>query len=125
MKKLKVNVTYHVPSWNFCNSDNLINGGELTKNTCRFCVKSKEGHKCLLYDEHLSVKGRLISKVRKCCIATAANAGEVVPAPEPTIQPKELMEQTIKIYTQYVDDLIKQGYPRQMAERAAKKFILT
>ena len=34
------------------------------------------------------------------------------------------MRQTIDLYNKTVNDLIAQGYPKQMAEMAAKKYIL-
>lgn len=121
MKKLQSTVTYTVPNWNFCNSDNLINGGELSKNVCRFCVK---GH-CLLYDEPLSISGQFISKVRACCEATAGRQSTIDEAPPgPTIQPKMLMKQTIELYTKTVNDLIAQGYPKQIADATAKRYVL-
>lgn len=125
MKLVESKVHYTVPNWNFCNSDNLINGGELTTNTCRFCIKDKHGAHCLLYDKTLTTEGKLINKVRACCKATAGFPSEISPEPQtPIIPPKEIMKQTIEIYSKTLNDLINQGYPRQMAEQAAKKYIL-
>lgn len=79
----------------------------------------------MLYDRPLTVDNGLISKTRDCCRASAGFPSEVDSTPQvPTIQPKELMKQTIDVYTKTVDELLKQGYPRQMAEQAAKKHIL-
>ena len=125
MRKIKSTVTYTVPSWNYCNSDNLVNGGELTTNTCRFCVKTKTGHDCLLYNEALSVSDGYISKVRACCRATAGYPSAIDEAPPvPTIPPKQLMSQTIDLYSKTVSDLLGQGYPRALAEQVAKKYLL-
>ena len=49
---------------------------------------------------------------------------ELFPLPAPTIPPKDLMKQTIELYSKTVSDLVAQGYPRPMAEQAAKKYIL-
>lgn len=124
MKKIKSTVTYVVPHWNFCNSDNLVNGGELTKDTCRFCVKTKAGHQCLLYDESLSVNDGFITKVRACCKATAGYESVIEPQPGPTVQPKDLMKQTIDLYNKTVNDLMRQGYPKQIADTVAKQYVL-
>lgn len=123
MKNIKSTVTYTVPNWNYCNSDNLINGGELTRNVCRFCVKGR----CLLYDKPLSVSDQLISKTRECCKATVgfqSNIDATTPPPVPTIQPKALMKQTIELYNKTVNDLIAQGYPKQIADATAKQYVL-
>lgn len=125
MKRIKSTITYDVPNWNFCNSDNLIDGGDLSKNTCRFCIKTKSGHHCVLYNESLSVNDGLIQKVRACCKAAAGYQSSIDAAPRvPTINPKELMKRTITLYNNTLNDLLKQGYPRAIAEEVAKKYIL-
>uniref|UniRef100_UPI001CF507FC hypothetical protein n=1 Tax=Hymenobacter terricola TaxID=2819236 RepID=UPI001CF507FC len=43
----------------------------------------------------------------------------------PAVSPEDLIKQTIELYSKTTNDLIAQGYPRAMAELAAKKFILT
>ena len=125
MKKIKSTVSYIVPHWNFCNSDNLINGGELSKETCKFCVKTKTGHRCLLYGVTLDTNDGFISKLKDCCMATAGFASAInIPPPPPTVPPKEIMKQAIDIYNKTMNDLMSQGYPRQMAENIAKKYVL-
>lgn len=97
----------------------------MQNDTCRFCVKTKAGHRCLLYDKPLKTDGEFIDKVRECCKATAGFASNISEAPPgPTIQPKELMKQTIELYSKTVNDLLTQGYPRAMAETVAKKYLL-
>lgn len=79
----------------------------------------------MLYDESLSTKNGLIYKVRECCKATAGFESVIdEPPPAPTVPPKDLMKQTIELYSKTMNDLIAQGYPRPMAEQAAKKYIL-
>lgn len=124
MKKIKSQVTYTVPNWNFCNNDNLLPGGHLQKDTCRFCIKTKTSHHCVLYDRSLSVNDGLIEKVRECCKATAGFASSVEEPTVPTIEPRELIKQTIDLYNKTVNKLISQGYPRQIAEAAAKVYLL-
>lgn len=79
----------------------------------------------MLYDKELTTKGELIHKVRDCCKATAGFESVIDEAPPaPTVPPKDLMKQTIELYSKTMNDLIAQGYPRPMAELAAKKYIL-
>lgn len=127
MKRIKSTVSYTVPNWNFCNSDILTATGDITKQTCRFCIKDKSGVHCTLYDKSLATKDDLIYKVRECCKATAGFESVIDPpqqAPTPVISPKELMKQTLTMYKSLVNDLVAQGYPRSMAEQAAEKSML-
>lgn len=79
----------------------------------------------MLYGKPLTVKDELIYKVRECCKATAGFESVIDEAPPaPTIPPKDIMKQTIELYSKTMNDLIAQGYPRPMAEQAAKKYIL-
>lgn len=127
MKRIKSTVTYTVPSWNYCNSDNLVRG-EVTKDKCRFCARVRGGHHCLLYDEALYGDGETICKTAKCKRATVGLGAEIVTdnvAPQqPTINPKDIIKQTIELYTKTVNDLTKDGYPRQLAENLAKQHLL-
>lgn len=43
----------------------------------------------------------------------------------PTIDPTDLIKQTIDMYSNTVNGLINQGYPRVMAETAAKQHLLS
>lgn len=124
MKKIKSTVTYKVPHWNFCNEDAFDYGATAVKVTCRFCVKDKSGHHCLLYDKQLSVGNGLIKKLPACVDATAGFASVIEPAEVPTIDPKDLMKQTINMYEKTVKDLMNQGYPQPIAAATAKKHIL-
>ena len=79
----------------------------------------------MLYDQELTTKGELINKVRECCRATAGFASVIdEPPPAPTIQPKDLMKQTIDLYEKTLMELINQGYPRSIATTVAKQHIL-
>lgn len=126
MKRIQSQVTYTVPSWNFCNNDNLLPGGRLQNDTCRFCIKTKTGRHCVLYDQPLRTDGEFIDKARECCKATAGFASNIVEAPPaPTIDPRELIKQVVDLYAKTVNDLLAQGYPRQIAETLAKKHLLS
>ena len=126
MKKIKSTVNYVVPHWNFCNSDNIINGGELTNDTCKFCVKTKTGRFCLLYEESLSVNDGLITKVRACCEATVGYPSVIdpVPPPPPVVNPKDLMKQSIDLYVKTLTELMTQGYPQPIADKVARQYVL-
>jgi len=127
MKRIKSTVNYTVPHWNFCNSDNLTVTGEMTNQTCKFCINDKAGVHCLLYEKSLATKDGLIYKVRECCKATAGFESIIDPPQQPVapaIPPKELMKQTLVTYKKLVNDLVAQGYPRSMAEQAAEKSML-
>lgn len=125
MKKIKSTITYHVPHWNFCNSDNLLVGGDMSTHTCKFCIKTKAGVRCALYDEPLSTDGIYIHKVRECCKATAGYESTIDEAPAaPTIEPKEIVKHTIEQYDKTVDALLAQGYPKALAKQAARQMLL-
>lgn len=125
MKTIKSTVSYRVPNWNFCNSDVIDMGATLPKELCKFCQKTKSGHRCLLYEAELSSQNGLVSKTKACCKATAGFASVIEPeAPEvPTVNPRELMRQAIALYSKTVNQLIDQGYPRQIAENVAKQHV--
>lgn len=79
----------------------------------------------MLYDQPLKTDGEFIDKVRECCKATAGFASVIDEAPQvPTIEPIELMKQTIELYSKTVNELLNQKYPRAIAEQVAKKHIL-
>ena len=126
MKYIESTITYRVPNWNFCNVDRFDIDATPSKQVCQFCIKTKDGHRCALYDQPLMSDGKQIQKVRQCCKATAGFASVIAPAIEetPTIKPKDLIEATINMYNKTVNELLSQGYPRQMAELAAKKHVL-
>lgn len=124
MKTIKSTVAYKVPNWNYCNVDRLDIDATPSKQVCQFCIKTKDGHRCALYNQPLMSDGTQIGKLTQCCRATAGFASVIEPVEAPTVPPKDLMKQTIELYSKTVNDLLNQGYPRQMAEAAAKKYIL-
>ncbi len=128
MKRIESTISYVVPHWNFCNSDNLDKYGQVTDKRCSFCLKEKHGFRCALYDEKLTKHYELIEKTEACCRATAGfKSRVVVEHVEDTkyiMPPKELVKQAINDYNSKLSELLTQGYPRQIAEMAAKKFTL-
>lgn len=129
MRKIKQTVNYSVPSWNFCTIDEVQRDGRYSKELCRFCVKTKEGHRCLLYDKPLAVDPTFVHKTAECIKASAGfktEVTEVTPTTVsiPTIDPKSLVRDTIKTYKKTVKDLMAKNYPRSIAETAAERYIL-
>ena len=121
MRKVKQTLTYKVPSWNFCNSDKTLKIG---KETCRFCVKTRLGYICTLYEENLSESHGAVSKCPQCIELTAGFTVDISEPETPTVDPRFIMRETLTIYKKTLNDLISQGYPRQMAESIATKYVL-
>ncbi len=127
MKKITSKVSYIVPHWAFCNEDKFDLDGSKSKKVCKFCKVSKSGADCLLYNKSLSVSNGLVSKTRACEKATAGfestidsdNAVE-----RPVINPKKVIKHTVDLYIKTYNDLLNDGYPRQMAEALAKEAII-
>ena len=128
MKRIKSTISYVVPHWNFCNSDNLNQYGEITNKTCSFCIKEGQIRRCALYDTRLIVDGKLIEKTEACCRATSGFKSEIVTNhvedTKHILPPKELVKSSIETYSQKLNELLTQGYPRKIAEMAAKKYTL-
>lgn len=126
MRKVKITLQHRVPSWNMCNYDGFTADGRTSKDTCRFCQKTKEGYKCLLYDEQLRSDSKFVYKTKCCVTATAGYAVTAdEPVPEgPIVDPKKLISETLKVYRKTYNDLLKQGYPRQIAEQIAAEYMI-
>lgn len=123
MRKIKQTIAYRVPSWNFCNLDG---SGKIGKETCRFCVKTKLGYICTLYDTPLSSEDYKVNKYYDCVRATAGyriSIDEPV-STVPTIDPKLIVQEAIKQYKKQVNDLLNQNYPRSIAEAIVIKHML-
>lgn len=129
MRKIKQTINYTVPSWNFCNKDETQRDGRYSKELCKFCIKSKEGHYCLLYDEKLTTDPTFVHKTAGCINASAGfrtEVAEIQPTPNvPAIDPRFVIRETLKTYKKTVNDLMAQNYPRSMAEAAAEQYILS
>lgn len=117
-----------VPNWNFCNNDNLDMDGTMSKLVCQFCIKEKTGHRCALYNQTLSANGQMIEKLRACCRATAGFKSDIAAAPQqpmgPTVDPKQHTKHAIDSYQKTVEDLMRKGYPRDLASNVARKYML-
>lgn len=120
MKSVKVTVTHKVPDWNYCNHSRC---GSPTKDNCRFCVKTKKCHVCVLYNMPLDTEeGLLIKKTHQCIQATYRSKDTV----EDTIQvdPKNVMKLTMQEYRKIYKQLIAQGYPDNMADKMAQQMTM-
>ena len=127
MKRIRAQVEYKVPHWEFCNSDNQ-DMDNVEKHVCKFCTKSKRGIRCTLHDTSLTTDGILIHKARRCKEVTAGRSALIisdsVEEPTPPINPKKIIKQAVSLYVKNVNDLVNQGYPRQMAEKFAVEQLL-
>lgn len=121
MKNVKVTINYKVPSWNFCNYDT---GFGVSNISCRFCEKTKGSFCCQLYDKPLKYDGTFVEKTPQCIKNTCNFGIEITEESVPTIKPREIMKQTLKLYDKYIKELMNQGFPRQMAEDAAKRLVM-
>lgn len=125
MRKIKLALQCRVPSWNFCNYDGFTPDHRYSKELCRFCISTKQGHYCALHDEWLTQDKKFVHKSKACIDATAGFAVTVdEQVPNVQVDPKVIIAETLKSYKKIVDDLRKQGYPQSMAETVATKYIL-
>lgn len=121
-KKVATTVKYNVPAWNYCNCQLTVFGG-VSKETCRFCVKTKKGYSCALYNEPLTVtEGMRVDKTRECAKVTAGFNSTVEDAPQ--IDPQTVIKTTIDEYNRIRKQLLAQGYPAAIAEKFAKDTLL-
>lgn len=124
MRKIKLELKCRVPSWNYCNLDDFTDDPLYSKETCRFCVTTKKGRYCSLHDEWLSAGPHFVNKTTKCIDATAGCAIGIDEHAAMPIDPKTVIRETINGYSSLVTDLMKQGYPRNLAEMLAKKHMI-
>lgn len=123
MRKIKIDLRCKVPSWNYCNHDGPTPDMRFSKELCRFCVSTKAGCYCALHDAQLMSDKYFVHKTPACIDATAGFAVSVDEAPTISVDPKEIINETIKSYNKLMNDLLKQGYPRNMAEVIATKYM--
>ena len=127
MRKVKVEAVAKMPSWHFCNLDKSTNGLSISKELCRFCHSSKAGYRCSLYNCGLFNDRGLVDKAPQCIHATTWGLAEVLEEDiedEIKVDPKLLIKETIKNYKKTVNDLLKQGYPPNLAETVAEQYML-
>lgn len=122
MRNIKLDMKVRVPSWDFCTLDDFTANGRFSKETCRFCVKTKNGHHCVLFDEDLAADTKFVHKAHRC-IRVSAGYPDEAPAAL-TVDPALLMRETIKQYKKTVAQLTAHGYPQSMAESVAEQHIM-
>ena len=128
LKRVKTQVEYKVPAWTYCN---LVAKGSLgapSKSMCRFCVKDGKSYRCALYNEPLlSEASTLVNKCNECNRTTAGYKSVVTDVEDnagPTIDPKMLIKATLVEYDKLRKQLLSQGYPAALAEKAAAAHLL-
>ena len=127
MRKVKIETTAKIPSWNFCNSDKATGKLSVSKELCRFCHSSKTGYRCSLYNCGLSDDRGLVNKAPQCIHATTWGTATVLEediADEIKVDPKLLVKETLKSYKKTVNELLNQGYPPNLAETVAEQYVL-
>ena len=123
MRKVKIEITTKLPSWHFCNSEKAA-GLKVSGELCRFCQKTKNGHKCLLYDKWLTSDRGLVDKTSACIKAAVHGTTAIVDHELPQVDPKYIIKESLKTYKQTVNGLLNQGYPQNLAEDIAMKYVL-
>ena len=123
MRKIKLEVKLRVPSWNFCTLDGFTHDDRFSKELCRFCIKTKNGYRCMLHDEGLKADSTFVYKCPKCIDVTAGFRLEDEPEVVP-VDPKTIIRETLAEYRKAVAQLVAQGFPQSMAETLATKYML-
>lgn len=123
MRKIKLDVQCRVPSWNYCDIDTPTADMRFSKEKCRFCVATKRGNYCSLFDAQLTSDANFVHKTAQCIKATAGYAVSVDEPTTPTVDPKLIIRETLKAYNKTLRDLMSEGYPRAMAETLATKYV--
>lgn len=125
MQKIKSEINYKVPSWNFCNIDSAtLLTGKVSKDTCRFCIKKNGAFRCVLHDEPLNYDGTFIEKTEGCKVASVGVAIEILEPEPPRIDPKQIIKLSIEGYETQLKTLVSQGYPRDLAAKLSKQYML-
>lgn len=123
MRKVKIEITTKLPSWHFCNLEKSA-GLSISSELCRFCKKTKNGHRCLLYDKWLTSDRGLVDKTKACIKAAVHGTTAIVDNELPQVDPKYIIRESLKTYKQTVNGLLSQGYPQNLAEDIAMKYVL-
>lgn len=129
LKSVKTNITYKVPSWNFCNCMSQRKLGQPDGTMCRFCIKEGKKYRCALYNMPLAVEeGIMIEKAYDCKRATAGFKSVVEDVEDtesvPTVNPKLIVKATLDEYIKIRKQLIGQGYPEVVADKVAREYLI-
>ena len=124
MRKIKAQLTLKLPSWHYCNYDGFTANDRYSKDLCRFCEKTRYGHRCRLFDSDLMADPRFVHKAAECIrLCDGEYVEEAPPAPE-VVDVKLLSKEMLKEFVKRRTELQKQGYPFALAEKAAAKYVL-
>lgn len=111
-----------MPNWHLCN----LEAGGISQEKCRFCTLVKRGkqqvHVCVLHNEPLlTEEGFQVHKCNNC--KKQANLVEDT-LQQPSVPPQELMKYALDTYSAHFKQLIKEGYPVEIAEKYARQKVL-
>ena len=129
LKKVKTEITYRVPAYEYCN---LIKKGSLAQPTadmCRFCVKdSRKGYRCALYNMPLeTINMAIVKKTRDCeraVLGYKSVVEDVIEEPEEAkVDPSLIVKTTVAEYEKLRKSLISQGYPETVAVKVATQYV--
>lgn len=127
MKKINTTVTYRVSDGNYCNLRQESHKGFPANQRCRFCTQvTKNNFVCVLHNMPLVVEEGCLIRKAQACMRNMAYKSQTVPDVDdtPTLPPKEVAKYALKEYRKLYLALIKQGYPEEMAHKAAQKGVI-
>lgn len=127
MKRVTTKISYVVPAWRLCNKRR---GLVALKETCRFCIQTKEGPTCVLYSEQLSYENSGISKAQGCLRAMCGyesvveDIEEHVVVIKPDVNPSNIAKEAIIEYVKLYNEIKAQGIPDKLAAKTALDYVL-
>lgn len=129
LRKMKAQVTYQCPNWEFCN-EMAMGGLQPGKRCCRFCQQSRGRAYCCLHDEMLYVHSD--GSIDKCgvCLGQTRRIFGNPPAqmidatdPAPSIDAKTIINTTVSEFVKLLNQFRKEGYPTDLAIKLAVKTV--
>lgn len=122
MRRRKAQVTFKVPSWNYCNHQSILDISKPSTTRCRFCVKSKHTCTCVLTNEQLFISGGLIEKTNNCKMASCGfDQVEIV---DTQVSPRLVAKVVLDEYRGTYKNLIDEGYSAIVADKLAREVVL-
>lgn len=123
MFKLKANVTYKVPEWDYCNNQMLLRPSETDGTFCRFCFKKGGKACCSLYNELLDVVGGNAVKKHPMCIKVCQSKRKITTIEDidivSRVDPKAVAAAVLKEYRRVYQAFIRQGMTDSVAHNMA------
>lgn len=125
MFKLKADVTYLVPEWDYCNNQKLFRSNETDGTFCRFCFKKGGKACCSLYNELLDVVGGRAVKKHPLCLKACKSRRSVSTIDDADIvskvDPKAIAASVLKEYRRVYQAFIRQGMTDSVAHEMAMR----